>query len=73
MYSHFILVLEKYPLANPAVDPGFYNSYLPLSSIILPSLITESDPLDLDPASIVLLVADDPTEYGTGGWLQNHR
>ena len=37
MNSHFILVLEMYPSVHPAVDPGFYYSYLPLSSIILPS------------------------------------
>ena len=42
MYSHFIFVLEKYLLAHLAVDPGFCYSYLPLSSIVLPSPITQA-------------------------------
>ena len=51
MNSHFILVLEKYPLAHPAVDPGFYYSYLPLSSIILPSPLIQAFTI-LSPALI---------------------
>ena len=42
VYSHFIFVLEKYPSAHPAVDPGLYYSNLPLSRIILPSPITQA-------------------------------